>query len=237
MIHILLTIAARGGSQGVKGKNIRPINGKPLIAYTIEKALSWKKAKRVIVSTDSKDIADVAKAYGALVPFMRPAELASHTASKGLVLKHALLECEKMYKESYDVVVDLDVTAPIRSLKDLDNCLEIYNKYKPTTLFSVVEAHKNPYFNMVEEKKDGRIELSKSLGKQVHRRQDSPKVYAMNASIYFYEANYVRNSADPSPFSGHTRLYVMDDLCSVDIDREIDFKFVEFLIKEGLVKL
>jgi CMP-N,N'-diacetyllegionaminic acid synthase len=237
MKNILIFIGARGGSKGVKGKNIRSLAGKPLIVHTIKQALKWGKAKRVVVSTDSPNIAKIAKQAGALVPFLRPAQLASDKAPKLLAVKHCLAECEKLLDDNYDIVVDLDATAPIRSIKDLDACLRLFLKYKPTTLFSVVSAHKNPYFNMVEEKKDGRIELCKKLPGRIVRRQDAPKVYAMNASIYFYQRDYLANTENPSPITNNSRVYVMDELSGVDIDREIDFKFVEFLVKEGLVKL
>ena len=235
--NLLIFIGARAGSKGVKAKNVRPLIGKPLITHTIRQALSWGKAKRVIVSTDSAQFAQIAKKAGVQVPFLRPAELASDTASKGMAIKHAFLKCEEIYQEKYDAVMDLDVTAPIRTNQDLTRSLAIYLKYRPKTLFSVVSAHKNPYFNMVEVNKNGEVVLCKKLKKRIFRRQDAPVVYAMNASIYIYRRDYLLKSADPSPFTDDTRLYVMDDLAGIDIDREIDFKFIEFLAKEGLVKL
>jgi CMP-N-acetylneuraminic acid synthetase len=237
MINILVFIGARGGSKGVKGKNFRPLLGTPLIVYTIRQALNWDKAARVIVSTDSKEIADIAREAGAEVPFLRDASLATDTASKGLAIKDALIRCERHFNERYDCVVDLDVTAPIRTREDLDKCLELYLEKKPKTLFSVVEAHKNPYFNMVEKKGNGNYEVCNQFNGGIRRRQDAPAVYAMNASIYFYDRDYVLASADPSPFSDRTQVYVMDDVAGVDIDREVDFKYVEFLAKEGLARI
>ncbi len=236
MPNILLTIAARGGSKGVKGKNLRPLLGKPLIAHTIEQALQWGKAKQVVVTTDSPDIARIAKDYGAQVPFLRPVELADDHAAKGPVLQHALLNCERIFKEQFDVVVDLDPTCPMRSAEDLDHCLDIFLKDKPKTLFSVVAAHKNPYFNMVELKENGNYELCKKFDKPFYCRQDAPKVYAMNASIYLYERDFLLKTAVPSPFSDRTRIYVMNEDCGIDIDREVDFRLVEFLFKEKLVE-
>ncbi len=236
MAKILVVIGCRGGSKGVKGKNVRSLMGKPLIAYTIAQALAWGKAKRVVVSTDSREIAEIARAYGAEVPFMRPKIMATATASKGPAIKHALIECQRIYKEKYDVVVDLDVTCPIRTTKDLDNCLKIFQKYHPKTIFSVVHAHKNPYFNMVE-KINGKIQLSKKPEKYIYRRQDCPPVYSMNAAIYFFRSDYVLEGEYPRPFSDDTKIYVMDDIAAVDIDREVDFKYIEFLAKEGVVNL
>lgn len=234
---ILIFIGARGGSKGVKGKNIRLLCGKPLIVYTIGQALRWGKAARVIVSTDSPRIARIAEDAGAEVPFLRPAVLASDAAPKGLAVRHALLQCEKMFHEQYSIVVNLDVTAPVRTGEDLDNCLRIFSRYRPKTLFSVVSPHRNPYFNMVEKDARGKIVLCKAFKKKIVRRQDAPLVYAMNASIYFYLRDYVLHSQSVSPISDDTRVYVMNDWASVDIDREIDFKFIEFLMREGIVRL
>jgi CMP-N-acetylneuraminic acid synthetase len=238
MADLLVVICARGGSKGVKAKNIRPLAGAPLMAYTIRQALEWGRAKHVVVSTDSEEIAGIARQYGAEVPFMRPAELATDTASKVLAIKHALTACEKLFGERYPIVVDLDVTAPVRCGKDLDQCLALFEKSRPKTLFSVVQAHKNPYFNLVEPVEgNGRVQVSKNIGRYVMRRQDAPPVYAMNASIYFYDRGYLLETENPSPLTDDSQVYVMDDSAGVDVDREIDFKFLEFLLKEGVVKL
>src|SRR3989338_9811887 len=118
MNNILLTIAARGGSKGVKNKNIRFLAGMPLIAHTILQAKQWGKAAKIICSTDSKEIAEVARSYGALVPFTRPAELAQDTSGKIDCLRHALKTMEQMDQTKYDVLVDLDATAPLRKISD-----------------------------------------------------------------------------------------------------------------------
>jgi N-acylneuraminate cytidylyltransferase/CMP-N,N'-diacetyllegionaminic acid synthase len=231
----LVTICARGGSKGVPNKNIRLLAGKPLIAHTIGQAQGWGKADRVIVSTDSPEIAAVARDFSAEVPFMRPSELATDTADKLAVIRHAVSECERIFQTRYDLIVDLDATSPIRKTEDLDRCYEIFTGKKPDLLFSVVRAHKNPYFNMVELNREGFAELSKRLPQAVHRRQDAPVVYAMNASIYFFRRDFLLDPANSSLFAGRALIYEMDDLSAVDIDREIDFKFVEFLFREGLI--
>lgn len=235
-LNILCTICARGGSKGVKNKNIRPLLGEPLIAYTIKQALKWGKAKRVVVSTDSQAVADIAESYGAEVPFLRPKKLAGDNSPKILSIRHALTECEGLYNEKYGIIVDLDATAPIRNTKDLDNCLKMFTEKKAKTLFSVVKAHKNPYFNMVEEKEDGFVKLCKKLPAEITRRQDAPRVFDMNASIYFFKRDFLINPKYIMPFSDKTAVYVMNELSAYDIDREIDFKFIEFLLKEGVWK-
>lgn len=235
--NILCTICARGGSKGIKNKNIKLLLGKPLIAYTIEQALNWKKASHIVVSTDSEEIAGVARRYGITIPFRRPKKLATSSAPKLLSIRHALIKSEKYFGKRYDIIVDLDVTAPIRKTKDLDNCLKIFTENKAKTLFSVVRAHKNPYFNMVEKRKDGFVKLCKKWSSEVVRRQDVPEAYTMNASIYFYTRDFLLNEKHVMPFSDKTAVYLMDPLSAYDIDTEIDFKFIEFLVKKGLIDL
>ena len=237
MPNIIVTIGARGGSKGVRGKNIRKLNGIPLICYTIKQALNWGKAKRVVVSTDSDEIAYVSKKCGAEVPFMRPAFLATDTAAKLPAIRHALLETEGIFNEKYDIIVDLDATAPIRTIDDLNNCLNIFINDWPDTLYSVVKARKNPYFNMVEKNDSGHYVLSKKLENTIIRRQDAPKVYSLNASICFFKRDYFLNEKSKTCITNNSKIYIMDDIAGVDIDREIDFKFVEFLIREGIIKL
>ncbi len=233
-MNILLTIAARGGSKGVKNKNIRTINNIPLIAITIGQAIKWGKAAKIIVTTDSEEIALTAKKYGAQVPFLRPPELATDTAGKIPALRHAVLESERIFSEKYDLLVDLDPTAPIRKISDLDSCLDLFLKNRPKSIVSVTKAKKNPYFNMVELNKSGFLKISKELDGSIIRRQDAPQVYSMNASIYFYSRDYILDQNTKSALSDKSMIYEMDDLSSVDIDREIDFNYIEYLIKHGV---
>ena len=232
---ILVLIAARGGSKGVKGKNIRSLSGKPLIQYTIKQALEWGKGDHVVVSTDSVEIARIAKNAGAEVPFLRPPEFATDEAAKAPALRHAVIECESTFRVQYRIIFDLDVTAPIRTIQDLDNCLELFQKHQPKTLVSAVEARKNPYFNLVRVTNDGKVDICIKLDKPFVRRQDAPAVYALNGSIYVYQRDYVVNPTNHLPLTDDTRMYVMPDFSGVDIDKEIDFKFIEFLLKEKLV--
>lgn len=233
-MKILATILARGGSKGVKNKNIRNLLGKPLIAHTIEQLKSWGKFDTLIVSTDSTAIAEVALQYGADVPFMRNPELASDTASKIDGLRDALIRCEKLYNRTFDAILDLDTTAPVRKISDIDSLVNDFKKHTPDCIFSVVAAHKNPYFNMVETNPDGTVALCKKLPSGVVRRQDAPKVFDMNASMYIYKRDFLLNPATKMCYDGITRAYEMNELSAFDIDREIDFKFVEMILKEKL---
>ena len=234
---ILLTIAARGGSKGVKNKNIRILYGKPLIAYTIMQAKKWGKADRVICSTDSFEIAQIAKKFGAEVPFLRPTALATDSSGKIDVLRHALKSAEQKYNETYSLVIDLDVTAPIRNISDIDGAYKMFIKNKPKSVFSVTACRKNPYFNMVEINHKGIAVLVKKPVSLIKRRQDAPAVYDMNASIYVYDREYLLDKKTKTAISDHSLVWVMDELSSVDIASELDFQFIEFLILKKLVSL
>lgn len=231
-MKILGTICARGKSKGVKNKNIRELAGKPLIAYTIEYFKKWKKAGRIVCSTDSERIAEVAKKYGAEVPFMRPAELATDNASKLHVLQHIVKFCEKQENTKYDIIVDLDPTAPLRKQKFLETAFEKFVKSDANNLYSVSRARKNPYFNMVELDKNGYAHLCKES--DVVRRQDAIPVYELNASIYIYNRDFLQRTN--TLHSDKTIIYEMPDLASIDIDNEIDFLFAEFLLKNEVFK-
>ncbi len=230
----LVTICARGGSQGVKGKNIRDLAGRPLIAYTIDCALAWGKAERVVVSTDSEEIAEVARAVGAEVPFLRPAALGRGDVPKMSVIRHAVTELESRGVSPYEVVSDLDATAPIRRPVDIDSAYTLFLEKRPLTVFSVVPARKNPYYNVVEADVQGYVHLSKELGAAVTCRQNAPLVYDMNASIHIYGREYLMDETNWHVCSERSLPYVMDDMAGVDIDREIDFLYVEVLIERGV---
>lgn len=233
----LITICARGGSQGVKDKNIRPLMGRPLIAYTISQALAWGKADRVVVSTDSERIAHVARETGAEVPFLRPAPLAQGHVPKLAVIRHALAQVEQTSQMQFDVILDLDVTAPLRHVSDIENAYCLFFDRDALTLMSVVNARKNPYYNVVELSQDGFVHLSKDPGESITCRQNAPVVFDMNASIHIYRRAYVIDERNKHVCSQRAVAYVMDDLCAIDIDTEADFLVVESLLQSGIYKL
>lgn len=234
---ILLTIAARAGSKGIKNKNIRKLCGIPLIGHTIKQAIKWGKADKIICTTDSKKIAFIAKKYGACVPFLRPAELAGDCTGKLDVLRHALTEVEKIYNKKYQIIVDLDVTAPIRKISDIDNAYNLFIRKHPNSVFSVTNSHKNPYFNMVEIRNNGFAKLVKKPRCSIKRRQDAPSTYDMNASIYVYNRKFLLNKDTISPVTNYSVPIIMEDISSFDIDTEKDFQFIEFLVSKGIVRL
>lgn len=231
---VLCTICARGGSKGVKNKNIKHIHGKPLIAYTIEQAKMSGLFEHIVISTDSDDIAAIAKEYGAEVFFKRSAEMASDTAGKLDVIKDAFQRSEKYYNEKYDYLVDLDATAPLRNVDDILNSFQQFLDEDNDNLITAMPSRRSPYFNLVEVSKNGKVTLSKTLDSSVSRRQDAPKSYDMNASIYIWKRDVILNS--DTLFLDKTGLYVMPEERSIDIDTELDYKFVEFIMKENDAK-
>jgi CMP-N,N'-diacetyllegionaminic acid synthase len=228
-MNITCVIGARGGSKGLSGKNIRPLLGKPLIAWSIEQARACNEITRVVVSTDSDAIADVAKQYGAEVPFMRPPELADDSAGKWEVWQHALAACDTQYADPIDIYVDLDCTSPLRDIDDISKAIEQFRSSKADAVFSVCEARKNPYFNMLEVI-DGCQRLSKAFSRPIVRRQDAPTVYEHVASIYVLAPAYLRKGT--GLLSGCTQGYDIGSAKSLDIDSQYDFELIEFLMRK-----
>lgn len=220
----IATICARGGSTGLPGKNIRPLDGKPLIVHTIEHALQTPGIAHVFVSTDDETIASVARAAGAQVPFMRPAELATPTAPKLPTIRHLVAGVEALGVQ-VERVVDLDPTSPLRDLLDVRACMDLLTP-DTSVVISGYPADKNPYFNMVELDQQGYACLCKTLASGVFTRQQAPAVYAMNASIYVWW----RHTLEQSIWDSAVRLYVMPRERSIDVDSLIDFELVELLM-------
>ena len=230
MSMVLCTICARGGSKGVKNKNIKELNGKPLIAYTIEQAKASDLFDHIVISTDSDDIARVAQEYGAEVFFKRNTEMASDTAGKLDVIKDAFIRSEAHYQKQYDYLVDLDATAPLRSVDDIKDSFTQFLKDNNDNLITAMPSRRSPYFNLVEVSHNGKVALSKKLDSSIVRRQDAPKSYDMNASIYIWKRDVILN--DNTLFLDKTGLYVMPEERSIDIDTELDFEFVQFLMRK-----
>ena len=234
MRSVLCTICARGGSKGVKNKNIKEINGKPLIAYTIEQAKDSGLFEHIVISTDSDDIADIAKEYGAEVFFKRSAEMASDTAGKLDVIRDAFMKSEEYYNKQFDYLIDLDATAPLRNVNDIIDSFNQFIENNNDNLITAMPSRRSPYFNLVEQDKEGKVYLSKKLDSAIMRRQDAPKSYDMNASIYIWKRDSILN--EKVLFLETTGLYVMPEERSIDIDNELDFEFVEYIIKKVCLK-
>lgn len=224
----IISICARGGSTGVPGKNIRMICGKPLIAWTIAQALDSGEADAVFVSTDSEDIAAVARAHGAQVPFLRPAALATATAAKLPVLLHLVDWVETQHGRPIARIIDLDPTSPLRDIADIKACATMLDA-DTDVVITGYESDKNPYFNMVEQKPGGFYERVCKPASEVVGRQLAPKVYAMNASIYAWHRHTLTSSLWSTP---RIRVHAMPRERSIDIDHPIDFDLVELLMKK-----
>lgn len=235
MNRILITICARGGSKGIPGKNIKTIGGRPLIAYTIDAARRWmeRHPADLLLSTDSEEIRETARRLGLDSSYERPAHLADDRAGKPDAIKDAMLWAEREYVTRYDYVVDLDVTSPIRTTDDIEDCLRAVSDHPDTlTAFSVSKAARNPYFNMVEETREGYCKVV--LGGRYKSRQEAPAVYDMNASIYAYRREAL-DREDPRAVTDRSRCVVMNHIC-FDLDEPWDFEFMDFLISSGKLK-
>lgn len=222
----IASICARGGSVGVPRKNVKPLHGRPLIAHTIAQALAVPAIDAVYVSTDDAQIAEVARAHGARVPFLRPAELATGTAAKIPVIEH-LCDWVERHDGPFARIVDLDPTSPLRILQDIESCLALLDD-DIDAVITAFESEKNPYFNMVEIKPDGNIGLVCADRGGVVARQLAPRVYSMNASIYVWH----RHTLAKGLWNGRVRMHVMPRERSIDIDSPLDFRIVEMLMAE-----
>lgn len=224
----LCTICARGGSKGVKGKNVRLMHGKPLIAYSIEQARASGLFDAIAVSSDSGQILEIAAAYGADHLVNRPAELATDTAAKLPVIRHCVSEVELARSQSFNTLVDLDATSPLRSVQDIVDAVSLLESSGAGNVITAMPARRSPYFNLVELDEHNFVKLAKPVATPFVRRQDAPKCYDMNASIYVWQRSVLFNA--PTLFNFDTRLYVMPEERSIDIDSQLDFLFVEFMM-------
>lgn len=225
----LAVICARGGSKGIKNKNIRDLAGKPLLAHTVEQALDSGVFDWVAVSSDSHQILAVGTAAGADFAIERPDRLANDSAAKVPAIRHCALEVERLTGTAIDTIVDLDATAPLRSLDDIKGAVAKLEQSTAGNLVTGMPSRRSPYFNLVEEQSDGTVRLSKPLEKPIMRRQDSPRCYDLNASIFCWRRAALIDGGD-SALAQDTILFEMPEERSIDIDTETDFAFVEFML-------
>lgn len=234
-MNILITLCARGGSKGIPGKNIKLIAGKPLLAYSIDLTYKFKKKwkAKVALSTDDSEIMDLAAAHGVCTEYKRPDYLATDSAGKIDTIRHLLFYEEELVDFKYDYVLDLDVTSPLRTLEDVEKSLGlIIAQPEAKNLFSVNNAARNPYFNMVEENNNGFYSLIKTnpFG-SVMTRQAAPKVYDLNASFYWYRRSFFELD-EKSAITDKSLIYEMNHIC-FDLDHPIDFLFMEYLLQNN----
>ena len=236
-MSILITICARGGSKGIPGKNIKLLNSKPLIGYTIETAFKFQEAMPytdISLSTDSDEIKKVTKNFGLNTEYSRPEFLASDTAGKIDVINDILNYSQKTNEKKYDYILDMDVTSPLRNINDLINAFKILESNTDAlNIFSVSQATRNPYFNIVEQKENGFYAQVKTLQTGFLTRQSAPSVYDMNASFYFYRKLFFERKYK-SAITDKSLIYIVPHIC-FDLDHQIDFDFLSYLIKNKIL--
>jgi CMP-N,N'-diacetyllegionaminic acid synthase len=220
----LVVIPAREGSKGVPGKNIKLLNGKPLIHYTIEAAQEVFDNQYIYVSTDSQEIKEIAEHTGVEVPFLRPEHLATDTANSRDVVLHALEQYKIANGVVPDVIILLQPTSPFRTQKHIKEALKLYNDTLDMVV-SVMETNSNPYYVLFEEDDDKCLRKSKES--KVSRRQDLPKVWELNGAIYIINPKSIQQESI-GDFKKVVK-YEMDERSSLDIDTPLDWEFAEFI--------
>ncbi|MBS3150022.1 acylneuraminate cytidylyltransferase family protein [Candidatus Woesearchaeota archaeon] len=231
--YVVAIIPARGGSKGVPGKNIKLLDGKPLITYAIEASLKSKVFNDVIVSTDSEEIANIARKFGASVPFLRPAHLATDIAHTPPVIEHAVSFLEQSKGIKVDVVVTLQCTTPLTTASHIKEAYEKFMSGNFDSLISVKRAFP-PYWMFVEKNDLGvpLIELDDGRDAYNLERQQLPSVYQANGAFWFTKRDKLKEKNN-IVIKENNAIYEMDEFSSLDIDTEVDF----FVIEQHLKKL
>lgn len=235
-MRVLFVIAARGGSKGVPGKNIKMLGGLPLIAYKIIAARKCRYASRIIVSTDDEDIAEVSREYGAEVPFMRPDELATDSAGSVDVVLHVMNWVSKNDKEYYDYVCLLEPSSPFASYIDLNNALKMIEENDADTLVGMKEAEVATNFIHPLDKNGGLSEFYYAIKdlKSV-RRQNQRKEYTMNGCMYIAKWDYFLNN---KLFHSEKSLpYIMSEESSIEIDTMFNYEMACAVFRKGLINI
>lgn len=229
-MKIIAFIFARGGSKGLPGKNILPFCGKPLISWAIELALKIRKIDKVVVSTDCAKIQKIALECGAEVPFLRPEDLSQDKTPEWLAWQHALNQIKITSGSLPDIMVSLPPTAPLRSIIDVEHCIEEYHKGGADIVISATEARRSPYFNMVKKNPNGTYGLViPPQNLNISRRQDVPLVYDMTTVCYVANSEFVLNHKNI--FEGRVKAVSIPAERSIDIDTALDFKLAEYLME------
>lgn len=227
-------IFARGGSKGVPGKNIKPLAGKPLIAYAIETARACPLIETVIVSTDDAAIAEVAREYGAEVPFLRPAELAADNSPEWLAWQHAIRWVQEQRGE-FDAFISLPATSPFRSTDDVAACINALRADPAADMvITVREAERSPYFNMVRLDDAGYARLVIEPAQTLARRQDVPVVFDITTVAYAARPAFVLNAS--RLFEGKVRTVRIPAERALDIDTPYDFMLAECIARNRLME-
>lgn len=230
-MNIIAITLARGGSKGVKKKNIREISGKPLIYYTIVEAKKSENIQDYIVSTDDNEIAEVSKKYGADVPFKRPDKFSTDKASSVSALQHAVNFMEKKKNLRYDIIVELMCTNPLKTSIDIDYCIEKMIKTDADSVIAVheLEDHHPARIKKIED--DKIIDFAVKEPNEARRQDLKPKAYIRSGSIYCMKRDYLM--IENKRYGGeNSRPYILPSNRAVNVDTEIDFMIADKLIKD-----
>lgn len=231
-MSLVCTICARGGSKGVVGKNARDLLGRPVLAWSIAQARETDLFDAIAFSSDSDALLDAALKAGADIAVRRPDEMATDTAPKLPAIRHCLEQAIAQMGTTPEIFVDLDVTSPLRLPSDITGAVALLRESGAHNVITGAPARRSPYFNLVEQRADGSVGLSKSANPPVTRRQDAPRCFDMNASIYVWRvAPFLEQ---PAVFYPDTRLFEMPEERSIDIDSDLDFALVELLLRQRL---
>jgi CMP-N,N'-diacetyllegionaminic acid synthase len=223
-------IGARGGSKGVRGKNIRKMGNMPLIAHTIKKSLESGIFKHVVVSTENPEIARIAKKYGAEVPFIRPKKLATDTAGMVDVMVHGINEL-KQQGYNFDILVNRDCTVPFIRNSDVKGAITLLNRKKCDAVYGVYKQHFNPYFNMMEINSNGFLKLSKKMKERPKSRQESPTVYQLNGLFVYDVEKLLKYKTAILPKSLPYEISLESGFM---IDTELEFNIAEMMFKNKI---
>lgn len=230
-------VFARGGSKGLPGKNIRPLCGKPLIAWAIEAGLACNRIDKMIVSTDSEEIADIARQYGALVPFLRPKELASDHAAEVLSWRHAVRFLQER-GDKFDIFVSLPTTAPLRTQEDICRCMDAFLEGDCDLSVMYSEPHRSPYFNMITIDDKGYAQIAVKINNKTYiRRQDTPTVYDLTSVCYVTSPEVILSEKNAWDINSRIKAVKTDKINAIDIDDLVDFETAEYFMKKRLESL
>ena len=226
-------IAARGGSKGVVGKNIRLLAGKPLIAYAIESSIKSKIFSHVVVSTEDKEIARISQKFGAEVPFLRPKKLATDSTGMTEVVLHGLKKLHALGYD-FDTFVNRDCTVPFLRNKDVAGSIRLLKRKNCNAVFGVYRQHLNPYFNIMELDSNGFLKLVKNKGKRSVSRQTAPIVYQLNGLFVYNTEKFFKYRND---LLLNALPYEIPIETGFMIDTEFEFKLAEFIIQKKIIRL
>lgn len=226
-------IFARGGSKGLPLKNIRPLCGKPLIAWAIEAGKSIGCLEKIIVSTDNERIAEIAREYGAQTPFLRPAVLASDTAAEKDAWIHAI-RFLKEHGEVFDEFVSLPCTAPLRTSNDILRCLDVYRKGECDMVITCTRSNRSPYFNMITLDASGYAHILMNRNELITRRQDAPPVFDIATVAYVTSPEAILKK--DNLLTKRVQAVEVERINALDIDDLLDFEIAEFLMRKRLEK-